>query len=253
MATDPWGSGAVSWREKMERAYLEIRRRIKVEAQNDPNFVPPANDVSLILAARQYVLPPFDPPPPPGDASYIIAAKLFGRRGSVSSGAAALERLTAGTHLAGGPYDGSSPVTLTTDAVSTNTVSTIVARDVNGDFAARNGTFTQVTGTLQTAAQPNVTSLGVQAANVSCAPGFGLSLDTGGTGDMAGTATLVAGTKTVTTTAISANAKVIYSRATTGGTVGFLSYTRVNGTSITFNSTSATDTSSIDWVIVNTF
>lgn len=45
--------------------------------------------------------------------------------------------LTAGTHLTGGPFDGSANVTLATDAVSTNTISTLVARDINGDFAAR--------------------------------------------------------------------------------------------------------------------
>lgn len=49
--------------------------------------------------------------------------------------------LTFGTHLTGTSYDGSAAVTLGTDATAANTVSTIVARDANGDFAARNLTL----------------------------------------------------------------------------------------------------------------
>ena len=50
-----------------------------------------------------------------------------------------------------------------TTATDTNTASAIVARDASGDFSA--GTITasltgNVTGTIQTAAQPNITSLG---------------------------------------------------------------------------------------------
>jgi hypothetical protein len=44
--------------------------------------------------------------------------------------------LTFGTHLTGGSFNGSAPVTLGTDATSANTVSTIVARDGSGNFAA---------------------------------------------------------------------------------------------------------------------
>lgn len=48
--------------------------------------------------------------------------------------------LTIGTHLTGGSYDGSASVTIATDATSSNTVSTIVARDGSGNFSA--GTVT---------------------------------------------------------------------------------------------------------------
>jgi hypothetical protein len=40
--------------------------------------------------------------------------------------------LTAGTHLSGGPFDGSADVTLETDATSADTASTIASRDANG-------------------------------------------------------------------------------------------------------------------------
>ena len=54
--------------------------------------------------------------------------------------ATASSALTIGTHLTGTSYNGSTPVTIATDAVSTNTNSTIVARDGSGNFAA--GTIT---------------------------------------------------------------------------------------------------------------
>lgn len=65
-----------------------------------------------------------------------------------------------------------------------------------------------------------------------------------------GTATLVAGTVTVANTSVSSSTKLIYARATTGGTVGHLSYTRVAGTSFTINSSSGTETSTVDWLLV---
>lgn len=54
--------------------------------------------------------------------------------------ATASNTLTIGAHLTGTSYNGSAPVTIATDAVSTNTVSTIVARDGSGNFSA--GTIT---------------------------------------------------------------------------------------------------------------
>ena len=47
-----------------------------------------------------------------------------------------------------------------TTAASANGASTIVARDTNGSFTANVGTFTTVAGTLSTAAQTNITSVG---------------------------------------------------------------------------------------------
>ena len=47
-----------------------------------------------------------------------------------------------------------------TTAASANGASTIVTRDANGSFTANVGTFTTVAGTLSTAAQTNITSVG---------------------------------------------------------------------------------------------
>lgn len=54
----PWGSGEISHHERMERASREIIRRTKLEAKNDPAFVPPPDDASAILAARKYAAAP---------------------------------------------------------------------------------------------------------------------------------------------------------------------------------------------------
>lgn len=49
-----------------------------------------------------------------------------------------LANLSAGTHFTQSAYNGSTARTLTLDATSADTVSTIVARDSSGDFTARN-------------------------------------------------------------------------------------------------------------------
>lgn len=79
--------------------------------------------------------------------------------------------------------------------------------------------------------------------------GRGLQIATGANSRI-GTATLAAGTVTVANTSVGANTKIFLTRATTGGTVGDLSYTQINGTSFTINSTSATETSTVNWMLV---
>lgn len=64
-----------------------------------------------------------------------------------------------------------------------------------------------------------------------------------------GVATLVAGTVTVANTSMAATDRIMLTRATTGGTVGHLSYTITAATSFTINSTSGTETSTVNWVI----
>jgi hypothetical protein len=66
-----------------------------------------------------------------------------------------------------------------------------------------------------------------------------------------GTATLVAGTVTVNTTAVTASSRIFLTAQNTGGTAGALRVSaRVNGTSFTITSTSGTDTSSVAWLII---
>lgn len=66
-----------------------------------------------------------------------------------------------------------------------------------------------------------------------------------------GTATLVAGTVTVNTTAVTANSRIFLSNNANGGTVGALYVSaRTAGTSFVITSTSATDTSTVAWLLL---
>ena len=65
-----------------------------------------------------------------------ITAALNGNATTATTAAKVANALTAGTHLSGGPFDGSAAVTLTTDATDANTASTIVARDASGGFSS---------------------------------------------------------------------------------------------------------------------
>lgn len=75
---------------------------------------------------------------------------------------------------------------------------------------------------------------------------------TGGANAVAGRATLVAGTVTVSTTAVEAASIIQLTRCVTGGTVGHLSVGTVTAdTSFVINSSSGTETSTICWQIAN--
>lgn len=69
-----------------------------------------------------------------------------------------------------------------------------------------------------------------------------------------GTATLVGGTVTVNTAAVTASSKIFITCNTPGGTQGFLSVpvaSIVAGTSFVINSSSGADTSTVNWWIIN--
>lgn len=85
------------------------------------------------------------------------------------------------------------------------------------------------------------------------APGGGLGISEGGSNPRMGVATLVGGTVTVATTAVtSAVGRIFYSVQTPGGTQGFLSISSINnGTNFTITSTSGAETSTVAWMIVN--
>lgn len=65
-----------------------------------------------------------------------------------------------------------------------------------------------------------------------------------------GQATLVAGTVTVSNTSITANSRIFLTVSTAGGTQGFLRTAKSVNTSFTITSTSATETSVVDWLII---
>ena len=93
-------------------------------------------------------------------------------------GGALAHTLTIGTHLTGGSFNGSTNITIATDAVSTNTASTIVARDGSGNFSAGQITMT----TLVVNGAGNIHTGNVMrwyntaddnAGNISCPGGSG--------------------------------------------------------------------------------
>jgi hypothetical protein len=75
---------------------------------------------------------------------------------AVTAGTAAT--LTFGTHLTSGgtSYNGSTAVTLTSDATSANTSSTLVARDSSGNFSAGTVTASVVAPTVKLSTLPPV-------------------------------------------------------------------------------------------------
>lgn len=80
--------------------------------------------------------------------------------------------------------------------------------------------------------------------------GKGLQVKTG-TNAKIGTAVLVGGTVTVANTSVTANSRIFLTSQVDGGTPGFLRVTaKVVGTSFTITSSSATDTSTIAWTII---
>lgn len=79
--------------------------------------------------------------------------------------------------------------------------------------------------------------------------GKGLSVKTG-TNSKIGQAVLVGGTVVVGNTSVTANSRIHLTVSTAGGTQGFLRYSKVVGTSFTITSTSVLETSTVDWIIV---
>ena len=74
---------------------------------------------------------------------------------------------------------------------------------------------------------------------------------TEGTNAKMGTAVLVAGSKVVSTTAVTANSRIYLTSNVDGGTPGWVRVSaRTAGTSFTITSSSGTDTSTVAWVIV---
>lgn len=79
--------------------------------------------------------------------------------------------------------------------------------------------------------------------------GKGLSVKTG-TNAKIGQAILVAGTKVVNNTSVTANSRIFLTVSAAGGTQGILRTSKSAGASFTITSTSATETSTVDWIIV---
>lgn len=83
--------------------------------------------------------------------------------------------------------------------------------------------------------------------------GKGISIKSGTNAKAGTTAAMTAGTIAVTTTAVTANSVIVLSQKTIGGTPGALFVSAVTaGSGFTIKSTSSTDTSTVNWIILDT-
>jgi hypothetical protein len=115
------------------------------------------------------------------------------------------------------------------------------------------GLFTVGSGTDFTAPRLTINISGTGTVNYGdftlATAGNGFKVKEGSNARM-GTATLVGGTIAVANTSVTANTRIFISRSTTGGTEGHLSTTQVAATSFTVNSSSGTDTSTVNWLLI---
>lgn len=235
MTFDPWGSATASWREKCERISSEVLRRVRVLAQNDPTVVPPVDDVSAMLASRSFAVPLVVPPPAPDDTSTILASRIFSRAFTSQAD----HKLTIGTHLTGGSYDGSADVTIATDATPVNTANTIIARDASGNFAA--GTMTGNATTATTAVNQSGGTLNATQLKL-----------TSGANARVGGGTLVAGAATIANTSVTASS-VIFLQLTGARAANMDALTVVSktaGVGFVVNSANAADVSNFQYWIL---
>lgn len=83
--------------------------------------------------------------------------------------------------------------------------------------------------------------------------GKGISIKSGTNAKAGTSAAMVAGTISVSTTAITANSVVILTQKAIGGTPGALYVSSISiGSGFTIKSTSSTDTSTVNWIIMDT-
>jgi len=149
-------------------------------------------------------------------------------------GAATGTSLSVSGQLTSTVATGTAPLVVT----STTNVANLNASSLNGATFSSPGAIGNTT-----ASTGDFTNLSATKLNI--ATGANASI---------GTATLVAGTVTVNTTAVATGSIIMVSINTPGGTAGFVSVPSaiiVNGTSFVINSSDIADTSTINWWIVN--
>lgn len=120
-----------------------------------------------------------------------------------------------------------------------------------GDIVFRAAATTSLTDRLRIVAATGEVRVSTGNLQIATA-GNGLQIKSGA-GAKIGQATLVAGTVTVANTNITTNSRIFLTVSAAGGTQGFLRTAKVAGTSFTITSTSATETSVVDWFIVESF
>lgn len=152
---------------------------------------------------------------------------------------------------------GITSVTWTIAGSPTGDVSTLTGDSGTATPAAGNIKISGTASEITTAGSGSTITLSLPSALTvpgSLTVTSTLGLNASGAAAIAGTATLVAGTVTVDTSSVTANSKIFVSRNTTGGTLGNLSApvgSITAGTSFVINSSSSTETSTVNWFFFN--
>lgn len=131
--------------------------------------------------------------------------------------------------------------------------------DVNTLSGDSGGNLSPTSGNIVIAGGTNVTTVGSGSTitvnlDATLTGLTKLNVTTGSNASIGTSAAMVAGTVTVSTTAVTASSIIFVSRNTAGGTTGNLSAPTasiVAGTSFVINSSSNTDTSTVNWWIIN--
>jgi len=117
------------------------------------------------------------------------------------------------------------------------------------------GSLTASTGLVATTGGVTATAGALTATNgnlVLGTAGNKLSIATGANASVGVSGAMTAGTITISTTAVTASSKIFLTIASVGGTPGVLSVGTITaGTSFVINSSSGTDTSTVNWLIIN--
>ncbi len=192
---------------------------------------PPPNDVEVFDANGRMV--------PPWQRFFLDLRNFVIVAGTAPADAKYLVQGTANPDLTNAQFLGN----LATGLLKVTTITGVVSIAVAADLPTITSLGTVTVGIWNAGA---ITSSGVLN-------GLELSLPSSGGAATIGQLTLVGGTKTVNTTAMTATARAFFQRVSTGGTIGFAStYTQVNGVSFTLNSDNPLDTSVYNWLIVDT-
>lgn len=144
------------------------------------------------------------------------------------------------------------------DSIITSSNNPAIAGSGAGTLTLGTTTFTSnssVAGTLTVSYAPSRLGSTTLTGNLSLpTAGNKLSIATGTNASIGTSSAMVAGTTTVNTTAVTASSKIFLTVNTPGGTQGTLSAPTasiVAGTSFVINSSSNTDTSTVNWWIIN--
>lgn len=182
-----------------------------------------------------------------GNAYQLVGASSGQANWAILGGATGAVATLTGTTGTATPIAGNIQISGTANQISTAASGSIVTVSLPNAITTPGSltTTTSLTATLGaiTATNGNLV-LGTAGNKLSIATGANASIGT--------SAAMTAGTVTINTTAVTASSKILLSVATPGGTQGVLSVGMiVAGTSFVINSSSNTDTSTVNWLIIN--